>query len=198
MATKVIRTPKLQENELEEARLLEAIATHDHEAFEQLHKRFSGVLYSTIYKVLNDDNDTKDVLQEVFAQIWKKADTYERKKGKPLTWAATMARNRAIDRLRSHQRRSRLNRDFRDESETKEKISSRDASDEVFDSEKKQIVRSAVMDLSAEQREAIELAFFGGLTQNEVAERLGKPVGTIKARIRRGVMSLRSTVPQKV
>lgn len=182
----------------EEMALLARIANGDRVSFELLHERFAGVVYSTVYKVLNDTEDTEDVAQEVFTQIWQKAKLYNRGRGKPLTWVATMARNRAIDRLRSKQRRFRLRDEFQEESAVQEVVTQSDSSDEVYAKEAGEIVRSAVMQLSHEQREAIELAFFSGLTQNEIAQNLGQPLGTVKARIRRGMMKLREKVQHRL
>ncbi|CAN5368498.1 sigma-70 family RNA polymerase sigma factor [soil metagenome] len=187
--------PDDQEREME---LLRGIAMGDEVSFEQLHDRFAPVVYSTVFKVLNDTQDTEDVAQEVFSQIWQKAGLYNRERGKPLTWVATMARNRAIDRFRSKQRRSRLRDEFEEESRGRSFVTHVDSADEVYAKERSRIVRSAVMELSDEQREAIELAYFTGLTQNEIARNLGEPLGTIKARIRRGMMRLRSTVRSKI
>lgn len=186
-------------NETEEIRLLHEIAAGDLGSFRELHRRYAGVIISTVFKVLNDQEDAEDVSQEVFAQIWAKAHLYEPAKGKPLTWAATMARNRAIDCLRSKQRRSRLRNAFGEElTVTEMRSPAGDSSDEAYARETSSIVRSAVMELSKEQREAIELAYFSGLTQHEIADQLGQPLGTIKARIRRGVMKLRGIVSRKL
>ncbi len=186
-----------QEKEADEkfdAELLARIADGDSVGFEELHERFAGLVYSTVYKVLNDVPDTEDVAQEVFSQIWTKAHLYSRQRGKPLTWIATMARNRAIDRLRSKQRRYRLSDQFRDESNVFDRTTEADSSDEVYAKEAGHIVREAVLELTDDQREAIELAYFGGMTQLEVAESLRQPLGTIKARIRRGMIKLRQAV----
>lgn len=137
-------------------------------------------------------------MQEVLVQIWNKAHLYEPRKGKPLTWLATMARNRAIDRIRSKQRRSRLNDDFEVENKSVQPEFDDSVSEKLEDKERNQIIHKAVNRLTDDQREAIELAYFGGLTQTEVAERLHEPLGTIKARIRRGVSRLETLVKQRL
>ncbi len=182
----------------EEIALLQATAKGDRDSFQQLHQRYSGVLYSTAYKVLNDEAEAEDVVQDVFVQIWDKAKMYDPKRGRPLTWAVTLTRNKAIDKLRSTQRRFRLKDEFEKESKVAKKPANNDSVDRVFVREKKRIVRSAVMELSAEQRQAIEMAFFNGLTQNEIAEKLDQPLGTIKARIRRGMMKLKKIVKSRL
>ncbi len=181
-----------------ETELLLAVAKHDRDAFDALHKRYHGVLFSTAYKVLNDETDAEDVVQDVMVQIWDKAGMYDPKRGRPLTWAVTLTRNKAIDRLRSSQRRFRLKDEYERESKLVRKQTDVDSVEKVNVRERGRIVRSAVMELSTEQRQAIEMAFFGGLTQNEIAEELEQPLGTIKARIRRGMMKLKKIVQNRL
>jgi RNA polymerase sigma-70 factor (ECF subfamily) len=177
-----------------EIALLKQIGQGDRRSFEQLYERFSGVLFSTAHRVLNNPEAAEDVLQEVFIQIWEKAPLYDPARGKPLTWAVTLTRNRAIDRLRSLQRRHRLHDDVEKQAATLEQFDDRSSLDAVNGIERAQMIRAAIGKLSAEQRQAIELAFFSGLTQTEIAERLHEPLGTIKARIRRGLLRLRETL----
>ena len=186
------------EEQKEEVVMLRAIANGDREAFARLHERFTGVVHSTIFKVLNDSMDTEDVAQEVFSAVWHKAKMYTEGKGKPLTWVTTMARNRAIDRLRYKQRQSRLNEDFKVETETFSAGSRIDSAKGAENNDRHQIVRSAVMELSEDQRDAIQMAFFTRLTQSEIADKLGEPHGTVKARIRRGMLKLRTVVPKRL
>jgi RNA polymerase sigma-70 factor (ECF subfamily) len=174
--------------------LLQRVGQEDRAAFEALYERYSGILFSTAYRVLNDQEAAEDVLQDVFVQIWDKAPMYDSKRGKPLTWAVTMTRNRAIDRLRSKLRRNRLQDDLERESSVFEKMDDQSSVDAVDAIEKSKIVRKAVTQLTKDQREAIELAFFSGLTQSEIAGRLNEPLGTVKARIRRGMMKLKDLI----
>ena len=177
-----------------EIALLKRNGVGDRQSFEQLYERFSGVLFSTAYRGLNNQEAAEDVLQEVFVQIWEKAPLYDPERGKPLTWAITLARNKAIDRLRSMQRRNRLQDDVEKESQTLEQFDDKSSVDAVDAMEKSALVRGAIKKLSNDHREAIELAFFSGLTQTEIADRLGEPLGTVKARIRRGMMKLREVI----
>jgi RNA polymerase sigma-70 factor (ECF subfamily) len=174
-----------------EIALLRRVAQGDRVGFEELYDRFSGVLFSTAYRVLNNQEAAEDVLQDVFVQIWEKAPLYDPARGKPMTWAVTLTRNKAIDRLRSTQRRSRLQDDVQRESETFEQFDDRSSFDALASGETSKMVREAIQKLSKDQREAIELAFFSSLTQTEISERLKEPLGTIKARIRRGMIRLR-------
>ena len=174
-----------------EIALLRRIAQGDHASLAELYDLFSGVLFSVAYRVLNNREATEDVLQDVFVQIWEKAPSYDPARGKPMTWAVTLTRNKAIDRLRSAQRRNRLQDEVQREAETIEQFDDQSSFDAVASGETAQLVREAIRKLSKDQREAIELAFFSSLTQTEIAERLNEPLGTVKARIRRGMMKLR-------
>ena len=177
-----------------EIELLRRIGQGDRRSFEELYDRFSGVLFSTAYRVLNNREAAEDVLQDVFIQIWEKAPLYDPARGKPMTWAVTLTRNKSIDRLRSTQRRSRLQDDVERESQTFEQFDDRSSFDAVASGETGALVREAMQKLSKDQREAIELAFFSSLTQTEIAERLDVPLGTVKARIRRGMMRLKEVI----
>ena len=177
--------------------LLARITKRERAAFEQLYTRYSNILYATAMKFLKEDADAQDVVQDVFIQIWDKAKLYDPAKGKPLTWALTMTRNRSIDRIRAIQRRTRLRDDFEKETVADESTGIREALSGVDASERTQILRDAVARLSPEQRKVIDLAFFGGLTQSEIADRLGEPLGTVKARARRGLMKLKELLGEK-
>ena len=177
--------------------LLARVAKRERAAFEQLYDRYANILYATAMKFLKEDADAQDVVQDVFIQIWDKAKLYDPGKGKPLTWALTLTRNRSIDRIRSIQRRTRLRDDFEKETVADESTGVREALTGVDASEKVQILRDAVGRLSAEHRRVIELAFFRGLTQSEIAASLGQPLGTVKARARRGLMKLKEILGEK-
>jgi len=177
---------------------LQRTASGDRESFRSLYERYSGVLFSAAYRVLNDQTDAEDVLQDVFIQIWDKASLYDPRRGKPLTWALTLTRNKAIDRLRSSQRRFRLKDDVERETQALDAKVELDSVDHVYAAEKGQMLREAVAKLTDDQRIAIEMAFFQGLTQTEISERLKEPLGTIKARIRRGMIRLRELVADRL
>ena len=180
---------------IDDAQLLQRIAQQDRQAFSQLYDRYSGVLYSTTLRILNDHHEAADVLQDVFVQIWDKAGSYDPKLGKPFNWALTMTRNKAIDRLRALKRRYNFMEEVAEESA--------DAgpprggwNEEFMTSERAALIRAAVETLPLEQRQAIEMAFLGGMTQNEISETLQQPLGTIKARIRRGMLKLRDSLKE--
>lgn len=178
----------------EEVELILKIGQGDRNSFAEFYEKFSAVIVSTAFRVLNDHRDAEDVAQEVFSMIWEKASLYDPARGKPLTWVVTMTRNKSIDRLRSLQRRFRLRDELEKESDSGVVQMERAPFEEADAFERGKMVRSAVKKLSKEQREVIEMAYFSGLTQNEIAEELKQPLGTIKARIRRGMIKLRRLV----
>jgi RNA polymerase sigma-70 factor, ECF subfamily len=181
-----------------EAGLMDRVARRDHQAFRELSEKYSALIFSTAFKVLNHFEDSEDVTNEVLATIWRKADTYHPGKGSLVTWICTTTRNRAIDRVRSVQRRSALYDRFEEtvQGETPEyRTSGREA---LYLSDARKVLQTAVVELSPEQREVIELAYFEGLTQKQIAKRIDSPLGTVKARIRRGVERLRVSIHDRL
>lgn len=181
-----------------EAGLLKQIGQGDKASLAELYDRYSTVLYSVALRILNNQAEAEDLIQEVFVQIWDKASLYDSSRGKPLTWVMSMTRNKSIDRLRALQRRHRLHDEAEQESRIFETTQHPDGPDKVYASENSRAVRNAVMQLSPDQRQAIEMAYFSGLTQTEIAEKLKEPLGTIKARIRRGMIKLRDLLEGQV
>jgi RNA polymerase sigma-70 factor (ECF subfamily) len=188
--------PSNEPDETLEVELLESTARGDRASFLQLYERFSGVLFSSAFQVLNDPAETEDVVQDVFVQIWDKARLYDSKRGKPLTWALTLTRNKSIDRLRCVKRRRRLKDEVEKEASVDEQRSA--VPDPISTSETSRLVRAAVLELSDEQRKVIEMAYFGGLTQNEIANQLAEPLGTVKARMRRGMIKLKDIIEPRL
>ena len=175
--------------------LLQRTGKGDRGSFEQLYERFSGVIFSTALQVLGNQETAEDVLQEVFVAIWEKAPLYDSGRGKPITWALTLARHKAIDRLRSLRRKGALQDRIEQEAHLTEQ--QQNSLEEVEAAEKSLLVRDALLHLSPTQRQAIDLAYFAGLSQAEIAARLHQPLGTIKARIRRGLLRLRELLSGK-
>ena len=173
-------------------RWLKGVANGDRENYRCLYDRFENLIFVTIQRVLNDREDAEDVMQEVFAMVWRKAAMYSPEKGKPATWLASMARNRAIDQLRMKQRRARLRDDYEKEEDVRGQSHHVATGAEIaLRRERCAEVRLAVQALAPDQQEAIRMAYFDGMTQKDIAEELGKPLGTVKARIRRGMAKLR-------
>lgn len=176
-----------------EAELLARIARGDFEAFGALYDLHAAVLFGLALRILRDHATAEEVLQDVFCQIWEKAGAYDPKLGKPLTWAVTLTRNKAVDRLRSANRRALLF-DPGTEAEVAAENILPEARNSVLSHETARMVHAALASLAQDQRQAIEMAFFGGLTQTEIAAALNQPLGTVKARIRRGMLQLRESL----
>lgn len=180
------------ERHAEDARLLTRVAAGDREAFSELYDRFSKPLYATAVRILTDTAEAQDVVHDAFVALWDKARTYESSRGTAFSWALTLTRNRAIDRLRSRRRRAELLDNSAPSDLGLDENSSGPSADASADSsDQAAAVRAAVETLPPEQQSALKLAFFSGLTQEEIATRLRTPLGTIKARIRRGLLKLR-------
>lgn len=174
--------------------LIREIGMGDRRSFEEFYNRFSGLIYATALRVLTNEGDAQDVMQDVMFMIWEKAPMYDPSRGKPLTWALTMTRNKAIDRIRSRERRNRLHDEVELEIPQEGAQTHQEPFEDLDHAEKNQRIRNAVMKLSKDQREAIEMAYFKELTQQEIAARLQEPLGTVKARIRRGMLKLRKMI----
>ncbi len=170
--------------------LLRRIGTGDREAFAEFYDRHSTLMYSVAFRIMNDATEAEDVLQDAFFQVWEKAGSFDPKLGRASSWAAILVRNKAIDRIRASQRRTRLADDAGAEQAIATEVSDT-ANETIFGREKARLIQSAVIELPDEQRRAIELAYFSGLTQDEISKKLNEPLGTVKARIRRGLLKLR-------
>ncbi len=185
---------KESENQFE-AELINRIAEGDDSAFDALYKRFSGPLYGMAYRMMNDPKEAEDVLQEGFTYIWRKAGTYDPTRSSPFAWAVMITRNKAIDRLRVRQRIEKLREKVTTEESFYEDKDETSANEPTL-RERGALVRSALQQIPPEQRQALELSFFGGLTHDQIAEQLETPLGTIKARIRRGLIRLRDCLKE--
>ena len=173
--------------------MIERIGRGDQSAFSALYDRLSRPLYSLALRMLGDAGDAQDALQDVFLQIWSRAATYNPEQSTVFSWTVLLTRSRVIDRLRARKRRLRVVDSATDDEDANVADAStmETAADTAYKNDEAARVRSVLNNLPSEQREAIELAFFGHLTHHEIAARLGEPLGTIKARIRRGLMKLR-------
>jgi RNA polymerase sigma-70 factor, ECF subfamily len=181
--------PSLQPEAAQESDilLLKAIAARDEAALAQLYDRYDRILFGLLMRILNNREEAEDVLQETFLQVWRKAADFDETRGRPFTWLVTLGRSRAIDRLRTLASRERIAE--AGAREVSEEIS--DAATDAFKSEQRGLVSNALAKLPDEQKGPIMLAYFDGLTQSEIATRLGAPLGTVKTRMRTGMIRLR-------
>jgi len=171
--------------------LLARIARRDRDALRALYGRFSTAVFSLARRILTDGGDAEDVLQEVFVQVWREAERFDRTRGSVAAWLMSIARNRAIDRLRSRRRgdAARQEKELTDLLEPAAAVDDRVA----LESEAAR-VRAALGSLPAVQREALLLSYFGGRSHSEIAVDMGIPIGTVKSRIASGLVALRTAL----
>lgn len=173
----------------QERQVLERMARGDGEALRELYDRHSRAVYSLALRILRSQADAEDIVQEVFAQAWTQAARYDASRGTVAAWLLMQARSRAIDRLRGRKLRPEgaiSTFDTRDPSEGPDA--------QVMAGEYARRVREALRSLTEAQRTALELAFFEGLTYSQVAEHLNQPIGTVKTRIRQGLLRLKTVL----
>jgi RNA polymerase sigma factor (sigma-70 family) len=157
--------------------LLALIARGDDNALAELYDRFGGVAYRLAYRIVRDEVLAQDAVQEALLAAWRTAVSYDPQRGKASTWLLTLVHRRAVDLVRREERRRG------DPLETAPAASTEAIDETASVREQRRSVQAALAQLPAEQREALELAYYGGLTQSELAERLGVPLGTVKSRM---------------
>jgi len=178
----------------EDRALLGRIVARDERAVEELYQRYSGALYSLAYQVTGGERFAQDVVQETFVAVWKDASRFDPDKGAVSPWLFSLARHKAIDLVRreANVRKRTVDVDLALE------MADDDVDDEAWMRIRRDRVRLAIAELTPLQREALELAFFNGLTHVEVAERLAIPLGTAKTRIRGALLRLRDLLGDSV
>lgn len=168
--------------------LLAAIARGDREAFASLYERTNGKLFGIVLRILKNRQISEDVLQDVYLKIWQKAGSYDASKGKPISWMATIARNRAIDLVRAARPETTM-----EEPGAEEEIfhlASQKATD--VDPGELESLRTCLGEMKEDDRRYVLLAYYDGFSREELAQRFEMPVGTIKTRLRRGLIALRT------
>ena len=168
--------------------LIQKVANQDRDAFSQLYDRFSSLVFTLAMRMLRVRSDAEDLLQEVFVQIWRQAQSYSVQRGSPEAWIINIARSRAIDKIRSIRR---MEKSFVLTDDPARAESSENVESSAAESEARMAMNSALANLPETQRKVLELAYFDGLTQTEIANRLAEPLGTIKTRMRSGIQRLR-------
>ena len=178
------KSPGTRTDAGDDLRLVARLRAGDQQALSVLYDRYSSVVYGVALRILQDTGAAEDLLQDIFLQLWRKPDAFDSSRGSLGAWLAVIARNRSIDRLRQR----------RPESDIEDCViaSSTDLRDETERSLVIEKVRVVMNEMSPDQRTAMELAFFEGLTHTEIAEKTGEPLGTIKTRIRSGLQMLRA------
>jgi RNA polymerase sigma-70 factor (ECF subfamily) len=171
--------------------LMRRIARHDPEALAELYDRYGAILKALIVRVVHNEAEADDLLQEVFMQIWRQAKNYSPKKGKTLGWVVTLTRRRAIDRLRKRQAYSRAKERLEEKTELHPEAWIHNCIDDdiIFD-DIREFLSERIENLPPFQKQAIELAYFRGLSQREIAAATQTPLGTIKTRLELGLRKL--------
>lgn len=178
--------------------LMARVCARDIDAFADLFDRYGDLVFSVALRIVGEPATAEDVVQDVFLRLWRRPEQFDLQRGRFVTWLMSVTRNRSIDERRS---RGRWLRHESLPSTTVEEEDVFPSGDERDDpavaallSEERRAVRRALALLPAEQKLALQLAYFGGLTQQEIAERLGQPLGTVKTRIRLGMQKMRATL----
>ena len=182
-------------DEAAQAHLLRRIAGKDRQAVGELYDLMASPLLATSFRILGDAHDAEEVIQDVFVEIWNKASVFNDTLGTAFHWVMSITRNRSIDRVRSRQRRTKM-------LDRLEEFTPADSPPDAaprtsgLGTDEMAGIRTAVNSLPPDQRIALELAFFKGQTHAEIAQTTGEPLGTVKARIRRGMLKLRSSLQE--
>lgn len=182
----------LETPQLNDTQLLDGLRARDSEALEKLYEQYSAILYAVIVRILRDERESEDVLQEVFLQAWKQADRYSQKRGSVKAWLIMMARSRAVDRVRSIESGKRVQAAVAEE----EPLIGSDVprpGQSAEKSERQRLVRASLEGLSREQREVLELAFYQDMSHSEISEQLKRPLGTVKTQMRSALLALRQS-----
>ena len=172
-------------------RLIAEIARRDRDAFARFYDLHATLVHTLALRVLRERGDAEEVVQDVFVQVWRQAETYSTDRGTPEAWLIMMTRSRGIDKLRSRRRRDEMVRPAENPDRLPELVVLESASGPA---EARATLGGALADLPAAQRSVLELAYFDGLTQSEIAARLGEPLGTVKTRMRSGLERLRGVL----
>lgn len=173
------------------------MAQGDEQALGQLYDRFGSVMYAVAFRVVGQQADAEEVVMEGFSQAWREAPRFDQARGSVAAWLTMMTRSRALDLVRSQSRRERITDTAAREEPTAGPAMSAgfpSPGATVLDDERKKAVTAAMASLSPPQRQAIELAYYDGLSQSEIADRLKEPLGTIKTRMRLGMQKLREAL----
>jgi RNA polymerase sigma-70 factor (ECF subfamily) len=174
--------------ESSQAEMIRGVAGGDDQALASLYDATSRTVYGLLLRILSDPSAAEEVLLDVYAQVWRQAKTYSGERGKPLAWLTTIARSRAIDRLRRGRQERRLTVPLEEASRA---ARGEGVEECVLAGEVGAVVRAALDSLAPEQRDVIELAYYGGMSHSEIAAARGLPLGTVKTRTRLGMMRLR-------
>src|SRR5213596_4331838 len=183
--------PQLEPGAPTDLQLMHGIQAEDPDALSQLYDRYNGILKALILRVIHNEAEADDLLQEIFMEIWNQAKNFSAAKGKPLGWMVTLARRRAIDGLRKKQAYARAEERLQQETEQQpEAWVHNTTEEEILDGDRRVLMRRVIGTLPLPQQQAIELAFFSGMSQREIAAKTNTPLGTVKTRLELGLKKI--------
>jgi RNA polymerase sigma-70 factor (ECF subfamily) len=184
-------SPQLRPGEPTDLELMAGVQREDPDALSQLYDRYNGIIKALILRVVHNEAEADDLLQEIFMELWNQAKNFSAQKGKPLGWMVTLARRRAIDGLRKKQAYMRAGERFQNETEQQPDAWVHNATAEEIDfSDTRVLVRKVINGLPVAQQQAIDLAFFRGMSQREIAANTNTPLGTVKTRLELGLKKI--------
>jgi RNA polymerase sigma-70 factor (ECF subfamily) len=190
-APAVSAAPQVEPGAPSDLELMKAIQAEDPDALSQLYDRYNGILKALILRVIHNEAEADDLLQEIFMEIWNQAKNFSSQKGKPLGWMVTLARRRAIDGLRKKQAYARAEERLQNETEQQPDAWAHNATEEeIVLSDTRDLIRKVIVGLPPAQQEAIDLAFFRGMSQREIAAKTNTPLGTVKTRLELGLKKI--------
>lgn len=184
-------TPDAETISLDDVRLVREMASGKSDALSRFYDRWSGDVYAIAIAIVRVAQDAEEVVEDVFWQAWNQASRFDSARGQVRPWIANIARSRALDRLKSLKRRRE---DSLDEAPIAHIADMSSAEQRLIDEERSSQVRQALLSLPAAQREVVEMAYYGGLSQTEIADCTGEPIGTVKTRTRLGMQKLRECI----
>jgi RNA polymerase sigma-70 factor, ECF subfamily len=190
-APAVSAVPQVEPGAPSDLEIMKAIQAEDPDALSQLYDRYNGILKALILRVIHNEAEADDLLQEIFMEIWNQAKNFSSQKGKPLGWMVTLARRRAIDGLRKKQAYARAEERLQNETEQQPDAWAHNATEEqIVLSDTRELIRKVLAGLPPAQQEAIDLAFFRGMSQREIAAKTNTPLGTVKTRLELGLKKI--------
>jgi RNA polymerase sigma-70 factor, ECF subfamily len=183
--------PQIEPGDPSDLQLMNAIQAEDPDALSQLYDRYNGILKALILRVVHNEAEADDLLQEIFMEIWNQAKNFSSQKGKPLGWMVTLARRRAIDGLRKKQAYARAEERLQNETEQQPDAWAHNSTEEeIVLSDTRDLIRKVIAGLPPAQQQAIDLAFFRGMSQREIAAKTNTPLGTVKTRLELGLKKI--------
>src|ERR1700746_973623 len=189
--TRPFSVPPVEPGGPSDLELMKAIQAEDPDALSQLYDRYNGILKALILRVIHNEAEADDLLQEIFMEIWNQAKNFSSQKGKPLGWMVTLARRRAIDGLRKKQAYQRAEERLQNETEQQPDAWVHNSTEEeILLSDTRSLIRKVIRGLPPAQEQAIDLAFFRGMSQREIAAKTNTPLGTVKTRLELGLKKI--------